>query len=192
MNELLSPDEGLDSAIERTRQHYWGVHADIRASCMSVFNEIEQLTSELSLSSLDIPQQSVEKRPPVNKQIKEIYHRICRLCHPDKSGVTDPVLVEFMQDAKELYREGSSAIETLYVNLRAYLSNPEAYTKAKTLAMNMQRAANDPWYEVHQHFIKGEGSQAFMKSRRLLGLHLVGLKGQRDSLKHKLNTRGIV
>lgn len=192
MNELLSPDEGLDAAIERTRQHYWGVHADIRVDCMRVFHEIERLTSEIALASLDIPQQDPEKRPPPSKQIKEIYHRICRLCHPDKSGVTDPVLVEFMQDAKELYREGSSVIETLYVNLRAYLNNPEAYTKAKTLAMNQQRAANDPWYEVHQHFIKGEGSQAYMKSRRLLGLHLIGLKGQRDSLKNKLNTKDML
>lgn len=190
MKELVS-DTGLEFAIEKTRQHFWQVHSDIRLE----FNRVQDetlLISAMLYQQAAGPVSELEpvKPPPPSKEIKEIYRRVCNLCHPDKVG-HDDILLEFMRDAKSFYKESSDGIFTLYANLKQYLENPKLYLKVKQKATEEHVIKKSPWYSVYTSYYSGDLRTAFIQSRRLFGISLAEAKNNLEKLKLTAKGKGI-
>lgn len=172
-----------ESAVESTKAHYFKIHESIRIRILDSLKQIEQVNLEISLAdAADLCfQQShtVEDRKPVeevqpvrksrDKRVRELWHRICRLCHPDKCKKHDPELIRFMNAAQESYNDNNlEELEAIYDQVMMYAENPKRFIECRDIVITRTMIENDPWYAVHHHHITGDLRGAFLESFRLL------------------------
>lgn len=191
MNELLAPETNLEQAIEVIKQHYFLLHEDKRHELLNITDEYDRLTSMLARiraereeaermafratgysKSSEVPPEPKEppKRKPAGKEVKELYRRICNLCHPDKTGKHDPQLIKLMQDAKEALRDNNLFLmRSYYEQVRFCRDNPEVYATIQQQATNDYEARNNPWFTVYELHTKGDIQGAYFESMRILG-----------------------
>lgn len=195
MKELVSVDNGLEFAVEKTRQHFWELHSDIRLEFNRVQDEANRITVLLvhhdvgAVATEAAPEPEKPKAPP-SKEIKEIYRRICNLCHPDKVGHSDEILLEFMRDARLFYKERSDTIFVTYENLKLYIDNPELYRKVKQMAFEEQTIKRSPWYSIYNSFNSGDMYSAFIQSRKIFGMRLAEEKSKLARLRIQAKEKG--
>lgn len=194
MNELLSFEEGYEQSVERTKQHFFAIHAQIRIDMLSTMTEIDRVSSIMSLNAEpQMPADSSDnKRKPPSKDMKETYRRICNLCHPDKTGKNDVTHTRLMHEAKAaLKARDADLLEKLYDQVMFYNNNPDAYVNiVKQSAFELARES-DPWFEVYEHHLRGETKDAFYKSRQILGQLLVQRRADLTRIKSLAQCAGI-
>lgn len=192
MKELLAPEANLEQAIEVIKQHYFLLHEDKRHELLNLTEEYDRLMYMMSRIRAEreeaermayretgyqkfseVPSEEPKeppKRKPASKEAKELYRRICNLCHPDKTGKNDPQLLKLMQDAKEaLLGNNLFLIRSYYDQVQFYLKNPDAYVSFQQHATNEQEVNNNPWYIVYDLHTKGDTKGAYFESMRILG-----------------------
>lgn len=162
--------EDLAYAVETTRQHYLVVHGPLYERITRICRDLE--TRAAMKQSLDGDLQAASAPPrPKNKRkdLAECYRRICALCHPDKIRRHDQQLIEFMQDAKEFYREQDlEALQGVYEQVKFYLADPVAYANFRKQADANLQKKHDPWYPIHAAHSTGDLDTAFSLSRAIL------------------------
>lgn len=193
MNELTSIDEGIELAIETTKQHYFTLHSSMREEIIRLLEASENLNMLISMSGddtfIEVP---AKKRQPTSKEMKKIYSRICNLCHPDKTKKHDPLLISLMNEAKEAMRANDSfLLYNLYDRVRSYLDDPNSYNKIVTMAKAKLEKAANPWYKVHEFHVSGDTKSAYMESSKLLGYRIYELRLELNAMKEAARSKGI-
>lgn len=190
MNGLQEYEAGLDQAVERTRQHYFTIHSDIRIDIIMTLDKIDRIKSTIDALPMGernfkiLEPEVGEEEPSVaskklstSKMAKKLYMLICNLCHPDKVKRSDDQLTKFMQDAKKAYREDDvNCLTVIYEHVKFYLKNPNAYVLFDNIVTQDFEKSNDPWYEVHSLYMKSDLESSFLKSRILLSDRLAEVR----------------
>lgn len=195
MNELFSHKEGFEQAVERTKQHYYALHADIRHELLEVMTSCDNIQSLIYLHESAQPsaEAAPANRKPPSRDMKETYRRICNLCHPDKSGKEDSTLTRLMQEAKEALRSRQGVLlEQLYEQVKFYLQNPNVYQTMHEEGKYELGMRNDPWFRVHEHHMHGDTESAYYLSRSILGEVLSSRRVELDTLRARAKNSGIL
>lgn len=172
-----------ESAVESTKAHYFKVHESIRIRILDSLKQIEQVRLEISLadsadrcfqqSPTEEDPNPVEEATPVrksrDKRVRELWHRICRMCHPDKCKKHDPELIQFMNVAQEAYNDNDlEEMQGIYDQVMMYVENPKRFIECRDIVITRTMIENDPWYTVHRQHITGNMQGAFRGSFQLL------------------------
>lgn len=195
MNELQNLDNDIEIAVEITKQHYFVIHSDIRQELLDATASCEMLRHVINMRNTAeyvVTDSVPEKRAPASRTVKEIYKRICNLCHPDKTGSHDSRLIEFMHSAKEAMRNNDQTlIENLYSQVKMYKAEPQNFMMLDRMGRAMLERDRNPWYTVHEHHVRGDTHSAFFESRRILGELLAQRRLEEHNLTEHLNTLGV-